>query len=181
MRSTKVSVSNRNNRYGSQIGNLIPAGLFAALTGVCAWINIPLFFTPIPLNLALIGPILAGLLLGYKFGTVSQLIYILIGITGLPVFAGFTAGIGILLGPTGGFLTGYLLCAFICGLPCKRKTVLLTSGVLACYCLGLLWFVFSGGSSLATGFVSCILPFIPGDILKIVLSMFIYSRTGSRI
>ncbi len=95
---------------------LLLSGLFSALTAICSWINIPLFFTPVPINLALIGPYMSGLMLGPRYGLLSQLIYILLGAIGVPVFAGFSGGIGVLAGPTGGFIAGYAVCAFICGL-----------------------------------------------------------------
>ena len=95
---------------------LLLSGLFSALTGICSWINIPLFFTPVPINLALIGPYMAGSLLGPRYGLLSQIIYIMTGALGIPVFAGFSGGLSVLAGPTGGFIIGYAVCAFICGL-----------------------------------------------------------------
>ena len=107
-----------NSRTNLQ--NLLLAGLMAALTAVCSWINISLFFTPVPINLALIGPYMAGLLLGLKYGVLSQGVYVLMGAIGLPVFAGFASGVGTLAGPTGGFIVGYVICAAICGLSARR-------------------------------------------------------------
>ncbi len=153
---------------------LLLAGLFAALTGVCSWINIPLPFTPIPVNLALVGPAMAGLVLGWRYSMLSQVIYILMGAIGIPVFAGFTAGAGHIIGPTGGFLFGYILCAAICGLPSRLKNIphrilLMICGFAACYICGLIWFMISMESTLLAGFTACVLPFLPGDAVKITL------------
>lgn len=154
---------------------LVAAGLFTALTAVCSWINIPLFFTPVPVNMALIGPYLAGLILGYKYGVFSQVIYILLGIVGLPVFAGFAAGASVIVGPTGGFLVGYVLCALICGLPprksgTKMRVLLMLTGLAACYVCGLIWFMITTSSTLWAGLTACVLPFLPGDAIKIALA-----------
>lgn len=116
-----------SNTATSRTSKLLMAGLFAALTGVCSWININLFFTPVPVNMALMGPYLAGLMLGCRYGFFSQIIYILLGVLGIPVFAGFTSGAGIIAGPTGGFIVGYVICAVICGLQPEKKVRLIVS------------------------------------------------------
>ena len=105
--------SNTSKDKSLKTKKLILAGIFAALTAVCSWININLFFTPVPINLALIGPYMAGLLLGSRYGLMSQVIYILLGAIGLPVFAGFTGGLEKLVGPTGGFIAGYAVCCYL--------------------------------------------------------------------
>ena len=179
---------------------LVLAALFSGLTAVLSWINVPLFFTPVPVNLALIGPYLAGLLLGVRYGCLSQLLYILLGCVGLPVFAGFSAGAGVLAGPTGGFIAGYVLCAAICGLSdCRayasagrsayasgsasagRRVVLMCGGLLACYGCGLAWFMISSGSTLGAGLVACVLPFLPGDAVKIAAAALLAARLNNKL
>lgn len=168
---------------------LVLSALFAGLTAVCSWINIPLFFTPVPVNLALIGPFMAGLLLGCKYGLISNIIYILIGALGLPVFAGFTGGIGSIIGPTGGFIIGYAACAFICGLAygrLRQRRILsviciMIAGLACCYCLGLIWFMFLTGSSLWAGLLSCVLPFLPGDACKITAAYLLSRQLSNTI
>lgn len=162
-------------------GSLLLAGLLAAVTSVCSWINVPLFFTPVPVNLALIGPYLAGLLLGVKYGVLSQIIYIFMGAVGLPVFAGFTGGVAIIAGPTGGFLVGYILCAAMCGLrfPTERtlsRIILMIAGLACCYGCGLIWFMISTHSTLWGGLVACVLPFLPGDAVKIAVATVLAKR-----
>ena len=159
---------------------LIYSAIFASLTAVCSWINIPLFFTPVPINLATFSCMLAGLLLGVKYGTFSQLIYVLLGAIGLPVFAGFTGGLGIVAGPTVGFIIGYIACALVCGFAQKKtdyiKILFMAIGMICCYLLGLLWFMHVTGSGLVAGLLSCVVPFLFGDIVKIVLALFVSKK-----
>lgn len=103
------------NKSYNKTASLVLCGLFAALTAICAYINIPLGFTPIPMNLAMLAVFLSGGILGKKYGTVSIIVYVLMGAAGLPVFAGFQSGLAVIVGPTGGFLAGYIATAFIVG------------------------------------------------------------------
>ena len=91
-------------------------GLFAAIMAVCSMITIPLGFTPVPVNLGTLGVFLTGGILGKKYGTVSMSVYVLIGAIGIPVFAGFRGGLGVLAGPTGGYIIGYIVAVFLIGL-----------------------------------------------------------------
>lgn len=102
--------------------SLILCSFFAALTGIFSIISIPLPFSPVPVNLALLSVYLAGGLLGSKSGAISQLVYVLLGAIGLPVFHNLTGGLSILLGPTGGFLIGYIAAAFLVGFFYERST-----------------------------------------------------------
>lgn len=110
------------------------AALMVAVTAVAAQIVIPLF--PIPFTLQVFAVVLAGLLLGPRYGALAMAIYLLVGAVGVPVFAGFKGGLGIILGPTGGYLVSYPLAAAIAGLAAhaaanavRRRA--LTSSVLA--------------------------------------------------
>lgn len=177
----------------SSISRLIMCALFTSLTAVGAYLSIPLPFTPVPVTLATLAAMLSGTLLGSKYGSISQIIYIFIGAVGVPVFHNFTAGIGIITGPTGGYLLGYVAIAFFAGLyrnnrcssektihPNPSSTVklvfLLAAGNVICYTAGTLWFVISTGSSISAALLSCIVPFIPGDILKILVATFLTKR-----
>lgn len=162
-------------------------GLFAALTAICSYISIPLGFTPIPMNLGMLGVFLTGGLLGRRYGMLSIVVYALMGAAGIPVFAGFQAGIGVLAGPTGGFIIGYILTAFIIGSIADRSTAAgginfalcmaaMIAGLLACYALGTLWFMFTTGTGLWPSLVACVLPFIPADIIKIFAASILIRR-----
>lgn len=165
----------------SNTAHLVLCGLFAALTAICSYINIPLGFTPIPMNLATLAVFLAGGLLGKKYGTISILVYVLMGAVGIPVFAGFQAGIGVLAGPTGGFLLGYIAAAFITGIfmqmaRTSHNILGMLIGQSVCYFLGALWFMFITGTGAGAALLSCIIPFIPGDFVKIAVSFLLIKR-----
>lgn len=160
----------------------VSCALFAALTCVIAPVSIPL---PggVPITLQQITVMLAGLLLGPKLGFLSQLVYVLLGAFGLPVFAGFTGGFDKIAGPSGGFLIGYPFLALICGLiywtfgrkqsGLKKYLVLAAAmllGNIFLYILGLGFFMFNTGSNLASALTLCMIPFIPGDLLKMVIT-----------
>ena len=165
-------------------------GLFAALTVVCTYISIPLGFTPIPVNLATLAVFMAGGILGMKYGTISLIVYVLLGAVGLPVFSNFSGGPGVLAGPTGGYIAGYIAAAFIVGVLSDRifrsslsgtkRTVLcaiaMTAGLIACYFLGTLWFMYITGTGLIASLASCIIPFLIGDALKIIAASILVTR-----
>ena len=159
---------------------LVFCALFAALTAVCAWIAIPI--GPVPISLATFAVMMCGLLLGWKYGVIAIAVYILLGLAGVPVFANFKAA-SALMGPTGGYIIGYLPYALLAGLAVPRlqekffgRCVLLVLGTIACYFLGTAWFIHATGRSLAESIGLCVLPFLPGDAAKILLSAFLAPR-----
>ncbi len=160
--------------------NIVMCAMFAALTCAVAPISIPL---PggVPITLQQVSVMLAGLLLGAKLGAISELVYLLLGAFGLPVFAGLSGGLGRIAGPSGGFLMGYPVLAAICGLIYWRwgrfrtgavKYAVMAAAMLlgnaALYAIGLSWFMHVTGNTLEQAMVLCMLPFIPGDILKMI-------------
>jgi biotin transport system substrate-specific component len=154
---------------------MILCALFAALTAACSMVSIPLPFTPVPVNLALLPVFLAGGLLGSRGGAASQGIYVLLGAVGVPVFHSFTGGFGILVGPTGGYIVGYIAAAWLTGLVTETpgqsfaKNILgITAGLAACYALGTFWFMRVTSTGLAAALMMCVAPFLPGDALKIL-------------
>jgi biotin transport system substrate-specific component len=161
---------------------LILSSIFASLTAICSAISIPLPFSPIPINLALLSVYLAGGLLGPRLGALSQTIYVLLGALGLPVFHNLTGGLSILIGPTGGFLIGYIAAAFFAGLAHRyrlRIKALVTGiglGLFVCYFLGTLWFVFISGTGILSALTLCVLPFLPGDFLKIIAAIVLIKK-----
>jgi len=156
--------------------------LFAALTAVGAFISIPLY--PIPLTLQTLFTLLAAMTLGSVMGASSQIIYVLLGIIGLPVFAGFKAGIGILFGPTGGFLFGFIISAYIIGKIIelkKEKNIfyyLLAGliGTLIIYIIGVTQLSLVTDMGIKKALMVGMFPFLPGDILKIIVASFIASK-----
>ena len=172
----------------SNTKNLILCAMFAALAAIGAAISIPLPFSPVPVTFATLAVMLAGGLLGPKYGVISACIYILLGAVGLPVFHNFTGGIGILAGPTGGFIIGYPLIALLNGIlspvALKKKEgasfVLLSVfsyiASLTCYVPGIAWFMISAGAGFKSAMAMCFLPFIIGDILKALACGFMIRR-----
>lgn len=153
---------------------LILCALFAALTAICSMIVIPLPFTPVPINLATLSVFLAGGLLGARGGAVSQIVYVILGAVGLPVFAGFTGGFGIITGPTGGYIVGYVAAAWLVGLMTEKlghgyykSIVSMIAGLAVCYTLGTLWFMHITSTGLAAALMMCVAPFLLGDAIKI--------------
>ena len=152
--------------------------LLAALTAVLAQIAIPLPFTPVPLTLGTLGGYLAAGLLTWQAAAMSQLVYVLIGAVGIPVFAGFTGGFGILMGPTGGYLIGYIVLALAAGLIISKASgkfywfvIAMIAGTFFCYLFGTIWYmVVMSQSNVAAALMSCVVPFLPGDAIKIVLA-----------
>lgn len=170
---------------------IILCALFAALTAVCSGISIPLPFTPIPLNLATLSVFLAGGLLGSKWGAISQIVYVLLGAIGLPVFHGFTGGFGIIAGPTGGYIIGYIAAAFLIGYILEKFflskgatsakiyiqcIIAMVAGILVCYFLGTLWFMKLTHTSLLPALLSCVIPFLLGDAIKILIGALLVER-----
>lgn len=154
--------------------------LFAVLIAVCSWISIP---AAIPFTLQTFAIFLAVGLLGGKRGTISVLVYILLGGVGIPVFSNFTGGIGILLGSTGGYIIGFLGSALIMWVIMHsfgEKTIVLAismiSGLLICYAFGTIWFMVVymnniDAVSLIQVISWCVIPFIIPDIIKILLAL----------
>ena len=154
---------------------------FAALTAVLTQIAIPI--GPVPITLGTFSVFLAGALLDAKLGAVSQAVYVLLGIIGVPVFTSFRAGVGVLLGPTGGYLWGYILAAGLIGFIVKHfgnSIYVLVLAMLAGYCAytftGTCWYVYSMETGVAEALMVCVVPFIPGDVLKIVLATVLARR-----
>lgn len=164
-------------------GDLVLISLFAALTSIGAYFSIP--FGPVPITLQSLMTLLSGVMLGARNGALSQVVYILLGIAGLPVFAGGAAGAGYLFGPTGGFLAGFVACSFVVGLiseplenyEAPRITIALCAGVSVLYFFGLGGFMLVTRSNLPAAISVGLLPFLPGDLLKVIVSLLI-ARTA---
>ena len=165
----------------SSTQKLTLCALFCALLCVCSQIQIPL--PPVPLSLSLLAVHLCGALLGSRSGAASVAAYVLLGAAGVPVFAGFSGGFSVLIGPTGGYLFGYILCAWLVGrltarFGFSRCSLILSmaAGTFLCYVPGTAWFMLVTGSSFAASLSSCVLPFLPGDLLKVLFAAFLSRR-----
>lgn len=155
--------------------NLCTCALFAALTAVLSQIAIPI--GPVPINLATFSVFVSGALLGAKFGAISQAVYIVLGAVGVPVFSMFKGGLGVLLGPTGGYIIGYLVAAWLVGLITEHfgnkiyvLALAMLAGFFAYMTIGTCWFMFSTKNGLLEALTVCVVPFLLGDALKIILA-----------
>ena len=155
--------------------------LFAALTAVGAWISFPLPFSQVPIALANMFVLMSGALLGKWLGSLSQIVYLLLGLAGVPVFAQFSAGASVFAGPTGGYLIGYVLAAFLTGMLVEylpstlpqgfRLAVAFIAGGAVVYVPGVLWLSHVTGLSLAAALPVGCYYFLPGDTLKIIVAV----------
>jgi biotin transport system substrate-specific component len=155
---------------------IVFAALFAALTAVGAFLALPI--GPVPIVLQNLFVYLAGLLLGVRWGLASVGIYLLAGICGLPVFSGGTGGIGRFLGPTGGYLIGYLPAVFLIGWIAEKAgrrpmgdVAAMLFGTAVLYACGLLGLKLLTGLSWPKALAAGMLPFLPGDAVKIVVAV----------
>lgn len=160
--------------------DIVYIGMFVALITICAYISIP---TTVPFTMQTFGIFAAVSFLGQKRGTLTMLVYILLGAVGAPVFTGFKGGFAVLLGPTGGYLLGYLLATIISGLLIKHlghKFITMffsmVLGLLVCYAFGTAWFIYlytKNGSNIGIlgALSSCVLPFVIPDLIKISLAI----------
>ena len=158
----------------SRVKKLVYASLFAALTALGAWVTIPL---PVPLTLQTMFTLLSGAVLGWYFGALSMVVYVLMGIVGLPVFAGGQSGLGVLAGPIGGYLFGFIAGAAVTGLIARMKKkpgylwlcTAMTAGTAIIYLFGAAQLAFVMHLPIDRAVVLGVLPFLPGDALKILL------------
>ena len=161
----------------TRIKGLIYSVVFAAIMAVCSWISIPFI---VPVTLQTFAVFAAAGLLGWKKGLCSVLIYLVLGLVGVPVFSGFRGGFSVLAGPTGGYIIGFLFTVFISGMIIKLKgtgtltlCIAFVSGLLACYIFGTVWYCLVYAPNEA-GFISaltaCVIPFILPDAAKLFLA-----------
>ena len=160
--------------------DMVYIALFACLMAICSWISIP---GEVPFTLQTMGVFLAIGLLGGKRGTLAVLVYILMGVIGLPVFSGFSGGMGKLVGVTGGYIVGFLASALVMwameALLGKKKWSLALSmviGLLVCYAFGTAWFMVlytnsKGAITLGAVLGMCVIPYIIPDVIKIAVAL----------
>lgn len=172
-------------KSGIGIRDMTYIALFSVLTAVCSWISIP---STVPFTMQTFAVFCALGLLGGRRGTLSVVVYLLLGALGLPVFAGFRGGIGVLAGTTGGYLVGFVFSALtywgltsLLGDQTAVRTAAMVLGLLICYAFGTLWFMLLytrsvGAVSLWTVLGWCVLPFVLPDIIKIALALGLASR-----
>lgn len=161
---------------------------FVALTAcficICAQIAIP--FAGVPLTLQTFAVSFCGYMLGKYYGPLACLIYLSLGAIGLPVFAGFGGSLAFLAGPTGGFLFGFLILAFFCGLSSSQSSAIISFlisliGLLICHLLGILWFSYVSDISLIQSVLLSSLPYLPKDVLSLIFARFLFRKIHQRL
>ncbi|MFA5809271.1 MAG: biotin transporter BioY [Thermoleophilia bacterium] len=162
-----------------ELRDLISVAFFAALTSIGALISVPLPGDLVPIVLSNMFAILAGAILGKWLGPLSQIVYILIGVIGIPVFAGsIKAGPAALAGPTGGYIIGFVVASFLTGFLVERLvrapgvlrfSLSLTAGAAVIYLFGIPWLSHVAGLNIQLAMVKGLYPFLPGDILKVIV------------
>ena len=162
--------------------------VFVILTSLGAFVRIPLPFSPVPITFQTFFVLLSGAFLGSNLGAFSQLSYIFLGAVGLPIFTGAGTGLLYLLGPTGGYLFGFVLASLCLGKFIKYSQNNLFS-VFVIFCIadliilscGMLWLKFIFGYSFTKLLLIGFIPFIPGDLLKAFVAAILYFKLKSRI
>ena len=169
------------------VRRMVLCAMFTALVAVCSQIAVPMPWG-VPINLALFAVYMAGTMLGPVWGTASQVVFIALAAIGVPVLANFQGGPSAIFGKTGGYAIGYLLAALIAGafaakLPRKFGWLALGSvvGCAACYVLGTIWFMVLTGLDLPTSLTYCVIPYLPGDVIKIALASLLTIQLDKRM
>ena len=178
----------RNNTAGLlKTREITYVGLFVAVMAVCSWISVPM---TIPFTMQTFAVFLTVALLGTRLGTITVAAYMLLGAVGLPVFSGFKGGLGVLMGPTGGYIIGFIFTALITGTMIERfgrgrimMAAAMLVGLAVCYAFGTVWFLkvyanTKGAVSVATALGWCVIPYILPDCVKILLAVTIAERLG---
>lgn len=170
--------------------DMIYIAMFAIIIAICSWISVP---ATVPFTLQTFGVFVTVGVLGGKRGSLSVLVYLLLGLIGVPVFAGFSGGVGVLLGSTGGYIIGFLFSALVMwGMEMlfgKSNVVLVISmvvGLLVCYLFGTIWFMSvyartTGAIGVMTALGWCVFPYIIPDGIKIALAMALCKRMAKII
>lgn len=173
----RIMTNNTTAIKKSNAFNLTVIALMAAVICILGPLSIPLPVSPVPISFTNLAIYFAVILLGWKRGTLSYIIYLLIGMVGVPVFSGFTGGLGKLVGPTGGYLVGFIFMAIIAGWFIEKYEgnmlmyfVGMILGTIVTYALGTLWLAYVAGMSIKAALVAGVLFYIPGDVAKMIIA-----------
>ncbi len=191
MKADSVKQNKVQNRTQNRTQYLVFTAVLAALMAVLSQIVLPV--GPVPFNLGVMGAFLTGLLLPPVWAAGAICVYLLLGLVGLPVFAGFGAGPAVLFGKTGGYLLGYLLIALLSswgyrwqkqkqtGIRLAVTAVCMLAGLALCYLFGTLWFMTITRMDLVTSLGFCVIPFIVPDVCKGIAAYLLARALGRRI
>lgn len=179
---------NQSLQAKSSIYQLTLIGIMTAVTCILGPMSIPIPFSPVPISFTNLAIYLTAFILGWKKGTISYLIYLLLGLVGLPIFSNFSGGPGKLLGPTGGYLIGFILMAFISGLFIELfhgKVIMYILGLIlatsAAYLLGTLWLAYQLDLTFYQALMAGVIPYLVGDGIKIAIAVIVGPMIRKRL
>lgn len=184
---TEKSYSKPKNTKKSVLTDMVYVAVFTAIISVLAQISVPLGII-VPFTLQTLGVFIASAMLGWKRGTLSVILYVLLGVIGLPVFAGFSGGVSVLFGQTGGYIIGFIFTALAVGFMTDKLgrklwvlAVSMVVGLLLCYIFGTAWFIILYNiqgkvMDLITALGYCVFPFLIADGLKIIVAAVLVNR-----
>ena len=170
--------------------NMVMMALFAAITCVLAPLAVPI--GPVPISLTNLVIYISLYVLGWKRGTITYIVYLLVGLVGLPVFSGFEGGIGKFAGPTRRYLVGFIFMSVICGIFIEKwheispvhvtlNMLGMILGTVAAYAFGTAWFCLSTGTGVVAALSLCVFPFIIGDLIKMAIAVSVGPVIGKQM
>lgn len=161
--------------------------LMTAVLCILAPISIPIFISPVPVSLGVLAVYLTAYVLSPVDATISVIIFILLGTFGLPVFSGYSGGLSKLVGPTGGYIIGFLFTVYISSLFIHMKkgiiydVIGMITGLALCYILGTIWFSYQHGKGFIASLLLCVVPFLIGDAIKIIVAVILGTQINKRL
>lgn len=161
--------------------------LMTAVLCILAPISIPVFISPVPVSLGVLAIYLTAYVLSPLDATISVIIFILLGTFGLPVFSGYSGGLSKLVGPTGGYIIGFLFTVYISSLFIHMKkgiifdVIGMITGLAICYILGTIWFSYQQGKGFIASLLLCVVPFLIGDAIKIIVAVILGTQINKRL
>lgn len=170
------------------VQDMVLIAVFTALIAICSWITIPAMAGQVPFTLQTFAVFVTAGMLGTKRGTLSVIVYILLGLVGVPVFAGFAGGFSAVIGPTGGYIVGFIFTALIIGalmslakeqgetVKIVITVIAMILGDAACFIIGTIWFMVVTNTSFVAALTLCVVPFIIPDLVKIIVATIMVNR-----
>lgn len=161
--------------------------LMTAVLCILAPISIPVFISPVPVSLGVLAVYLTAYVLSPLDATISVIIFILLGTFGLPVFSGYSGGLSKLVGPTGGYIIGFLFTVYISSIFIHMKkgiiydVIGMITGLALCYILGTIWFSYQQGKGFIASLLLCVVPFLIGDAIKIIVAVILGTQINKRL
>ena len=161
--------------------------LMTAVLCILAPISIPVFISPVPVSLGVLAVYLTAYVLSPVDSLISVIIFILLGTFGLPVFSGYSGGLSKLVGPTGGYIIGFLFTVYISSIFIHMKkgiifdVIGMITGLALCYILGTIWFSYQQGKGFIASLLLCVVPFLIGDAIKIIVAVILGTQINKRL